>query len=451
MQLRVFSLGLLILGLSGCRADRITTAPPQVTVESDAWSGGTLLIISSSFQAPGSLPLVTVGAESLLVRSAGPDSFAVQVPDTDGWVTIGVHDRTGGAAEASVHVHGVAGWSDGPTLDGLGEIAPWPGNGNPSALAVQNGRLVLIDYRLHTVSAPLTSDTGLGRGDCAGGPLPSVTVPGLIAVQHDAYPLSSIAVPIEPAASPPDTGPATCYGPIVHLSRGRWLAVRKPDGLLLFTGSPSSGFTQSGTYPAYGGVGNFGFAVSPRGDRVLPTSVFTPSGTPVIDVASGGLAYYLTSLYYTGVAAYTPGGDTLFVTGTDSLGHLDLLSVNAATGGALARVDLDSTYGSGYPQAGVPAVGADPTGPWLYVAGSPHVGCDSGNPVLEVRDRASLALVATLRIPRSMLSTINPARLTSCSPWNLVMSPVGRRVYMVLGWSSSVAGPTLVISVDLKP
>ena len=58
--------------------------------DADAWSGGGLVLRSIAFRATGRWPTVTVGADTLGVRPYPSDSVLVELPDTDGYVTLGM-------------------------------------------------------------------------------------------------------------------------------------------------------------------------------------------------------------------------------------------------------------------------------------------------------------------------------------------------------------------------
>jgi len=421
----------LALCVAACHADRITTedAPP-ITFAPHAWSGGILVLHSLALQGAAELPTVMAGADTLAARRFfGSDSVQVQLPDTNGPIALFV--RQGGGetrSVGSVRVHGFLRAGPGPSVDG--SIYPWPGGANPTALAFQDGRLVKLDLRSNS-AAILLPDTGLGRGQCLrSGPRPSAASPGLIVISQtrgECGPL--IAVPLVAGIAAPDTGPPPFRWPAAHLGRGRWLLNSKYD-FSIVTGSPSMGWVSGPPIP---GSQPSGFAVSPRGDRVVPTGCSGYSdGVPVFDAAGPGLAYYLPQT--TGGAAFSEQGDTLFVATTSATGYSALLAVDATSGTVLARAPLHVDL------AGVAGVAVDPRGPWVYVAGA------RGLPIVEVFDRASLAPVATLRAPTA-LPGFDPYT-AQYSDYVIVQSPVERRLFVALNGGA----PTLyVLQFELMP
>ena len=418
------------VALAACSPDRITTEDAVVAFDRVAWAGNTLVLRSTSFRGADSLPTVTVGDDTLPVRSFGSDSVLVQLPDGTGQISLAVHLAGGGGGPVGeLRLYGFAGAGDGPHVDG--PIRAWPGGGVPSVLAIQDGRLVRIDLRTNS-AAPLLPDTGLSRDGCLyPGPMPSAVNPGVVVV---AKRLSTgcgplVAVPVAPGVASPDTGPAPWSYSAVQLARGTWL-VASHHYVVIKTGSAATGFVSG---PQIGIEAPDDYAISPRGDRVVPTLGYSydGDGMPVFDPARPGVAYHLTGLPDVASAAFSDGGDTLFVTGWGSSGDAVLLAVDAATGAPLARA-ATRTAGGG--------IALDPVRPYLYVAGA--VG---DAPVVEVFDRASLRPVATLRAP--------PGRL-SLDPWMFaygdfvpVVYPSARQLFVVLNpW-----GDTAVLRFDLIP
>ncbi len=425
-------------GPSGCRPEP-TTRPLLRTVSSDAdaWSGATLVLRSGWFLGPDTLPLVTVGSDTLVMRTFGRDSVAVVLPDTNGPITLHVRFNTdaGVVPAGPVRVHGFASaavsrWS----VDG--SLLPWPGGAVPTAAAYVGGRLVLLDLTsLDGVPAPLIPDTGLGAA-CGHGPMPSAADPGLVVISHAIPPASCgplIAVLLAAGAPAPDTGPpAYEHFPSVHLGRGRWLIDYKQH-VAVVTGSPSAGFT---TGPYILCAQPWGFAVSPRGDRVAPRGCYVPApnpGLPVFDAASGAVAYWLPSLEQADEAAFSESGDTLFRAGSTVGAGRRVEALDATTGALLASSALEP---AGW------AMTLDRERPWLYVAGP--VGT---RPVVQVFDRRSLTPVATLRVPDSALDT---TYYYSMDDYVTVLSPVERSLYLTIRRLGGT-WPIQVLRFDLMP
>jgi hypothetical protein len=440
-----------------CKADRMVTTDPLVSGVPDAWSGGQFVLTSGSFAGVDSTPLVLLGADTVSVRSLGGDSVQVQLPDTNGPVSLEVRLRSGGRAIVGVRVHGLAGVRDGPQIDLFGQVYPWPGNGNATALAVHGGTLVLLDLRSLTMSAPLTADTGLWCHSMPGNappfPLvPSATVPGLVTVVScpNLRPLL-LAVPATGGAAP-DTGPASGGLVAVHLSRGTWFLSIKDVGTQVYTRLPSGGFaaTPPGNLEYEGGA-----VVSPRGDRMVPTwfDCGDQVGAPVYDPATASVAYRVAEFQcVSGPAAFSPGGDTLFISGVHIPGSQvtsplpwpeEVEALDATSGAVLAKTTLWNTTNALNPQA--TALAADPLRPYLYVFGSPD------GPDLLVLDRATLAVVATLRTPARIAATLVTARAPLSGVASaIVMDALVRRLYAIPSTSNVTLLP-YVFEYELMP
>ncbi len=428
---------ILLLAVTACGTERITTPDHAVSADADGWSGGTLLLRSAAFVGADSVPLIVVGAETLAVKSLSPGSALIQLPDTNGVITLSVRFRTGGDAVASVRVHGFAAAGPGPRVDGV--PFPWP-PGAPTALALQDGRLVLVDFRSNAAT-PLTPDTNLGL-PCLNGPVPSMAEPGLVVIaprpNRSCGPV--IAVPVGASSALPDTGPAAPASgyPAIHLGRGRWLISLK-NSFSLFVGSASGGFTQSQVQC----IEPTTFAISPRGDRVIPTQCWMgpAGGVPVMDPAAPGVAFTVAGLMGEGGAAFSDAGDTLFVAGEDPAYGYDLFALSATSGATLWS---GSREGAGYL-----GVAVDPGRPWLYVADMA-----AGRPYVDVYDRKSLARVARLWMPQWAVDAAG-TQLLSYAWWTIIVSSTGRRLYLSQdNWelpSGPPALPTFVVQFDLMP
>lgn len=425
--------GIAVFALAclACSADRITTEDAVVTFDASAWAGNTLVLRSTAFHGADTLPTVTAGVDTLPLRSFGAESVLVKLPDTSGWITLYLH-RAGGAVIpiGEVRLYGFAGAGQGPPTDG--PIRVWPGAGEPLTLAIQGGRLVRLDLPSTTASLVLP-DTGLSRYPCLfSGPMASAVDPRLVVVTRmvgsSCGPL--VAVPLVPGTIAPDTGPVPWGYSAVHLGRGRWL-VASHHWMAFVTGSPAAGFV---TGPAIDVPAPPGFAVSPRGDRVVPvlSSDYLPDRTPVFDPAGPGIAYSLQGLDIVANAVFSPGGDTLLVTGSRLEGN-EVQALDATTGRVLVRAALRPRNAD---------LALDPTHPFVYAAGTVDE-----EPVVQVLDRATLQPVATLRVPLGALTGASLPQPLSSSDNVLVMDAAERRLYFVLNWWSG----TFAMRFDLMP
>jgi hypothetical protein len=415
--------------LAACTTDPTTTVTPTVTANAHAWSGESFVLRSRSFVGPDSLPTVTIGPRILTVQSFGGDSVVVQLPDTNGAVSLLVALRSSPRAlPLSVVVHGYRGIADGPRVDG--DPYPWPGGGAPTALAFQDGRLVLLDYRTNS-AGPLTADTNLGS-PCNSQPVPSALA-GLVVVAPRSGNVCGqvVAVPVTSGAGPADTGWALgTYRPTAHLGVRAWL-IGDP-GYLDWRRPGDSGFLMLNCEAGR-------MVMSPRGDRVVPLCY---GSAPVVDTRSPGVAYSVTTFRWLDAAEFTAGGDTLFLAGGDSAGTAMVLAVDALTGREIARAQSGAGEST--------ALAADPIRPWLYVWSL------RPGPVwyVDVLDRGTLSHVAALRVPSPAVAA-GPAAAFATGYWTLILSPVERVLYATLdneaAASAQAAKPTWVLKFDLMP
>ncbi len=413
--------------LAGCRSDRVTSLGAPVAFSADAWSGGTLVLESSAFSGADSLPIVMVGSDTLAARTVGRDSVQVTLPDTGGVVTLQIRLRSGGGSAGTVHVHGFIGGVPGPSSEA--RPYPWPSADATTALTIQGGRLVLVNV---TTGSTTTLSSDSLYSPCYRGPVPAfgdstVVTAGTMVGTTCAV---MVALQLDSSSAPPDTGPPYATAGML-LAPGVWLAqstfgnsdfiYRKvaPDSFVAVTGVPC--------WP------NTDFVPSPRGDRLVLTHCLTLARVPVVDPVALSVAYYL-DLATAGGAAFTPGGDTLFIAGGDSTDTRRLLAVDPTNG----RVLLQSP-----PIVGNQAVALDPGHPWVYVAG------DVGGVTVEVFDRGTLDKVATLRAPVTAL----PGAYGNSMEEGLAffLANFGsRRLYLVFNAGNETA-PLYVMQYDLMP
>jgi hypothetical protein len=223
-----------------------------------------------------------------------------------------------------------------------------------------------------------------------------------------------------------DTGPTVFFYPSMHLGRGRWL-VNYQNFYNIVTGSPSAGFTHTVAIP--GGYPE-AYLVSPRRDRVVPINAFANGGVPVFDTVSLAPVYYLPADI--GGAAFTDGGDTLFVHAGN-----ELLMVDASSGTVLARAATHVGSSSSYT-----GIALDPIQPFVYLAGPVN-----DRPYLEVFDRTSLQWVTTLRVPLSVSFVAFNVRF---SDFIIAMSAESPHLYVVMNnWGYGYN--TQVLRFDVMP
>jgi hypothetical protein len=442
LQCAGVSLVPLLALAAGCRSERITTSPVAISADADAWSGSRLTLRSSAFGGADSLPTVMTGSENLGVRSFGADSVSVQLPDTNGSLTLSTRLRSGAILPSiSVRVHGFRAVGLGPRVDGY--PFPWPLGGAPKALAFQDGRLVQLDYRFNT-ALPLTADTNLGS-PCLIQPTPSLLELRLVVVvPHDSLAdcTGVIAIPVAPGAPAADTGPVGGYSWLwaVQLGRGRWMLSLGHLGIDFRSSLP--GDSQPLVCP-YG----MGIVMSPLGSRVAPLCAApTPAGAPVVDAAAFRTAFTIPDVHWLLSAAFSDGDETLFAIGADSLSRTSLIAADARTGRVLGAVPMAVAFDEWWSNA----IAVDPDGHWLYVMRFD----ENLLPYLDVFERSKLMHAASLRVPTWATSSL-PGHAFGMAHWTLLLDPLARPLYATMDndpmYPPGPALPTTVLTFDLMP
>jgi hypothetical protein len=149
------------------------------------------------------------------------------------------------------------------------------------------------------------------------------------------------------------------------------------------------------------------------------------TGMPVLDVATGRIAYELGDElgdFFDSRAVFSADGDTLFVAENRAAGY-ELRALRAMDGQPLRSVAL--------PLFQTSAIAVDPSRPWLYVVGTVS-SFEEPHWRLLVFDRDSLALRASVVVPDS----VDLPWLWGTHGVRIVPSPAEQRVYVVWTWSS---------------
>jgi hypothetical protein len=420
---------LFLLALSGgCHSDRLAPRDQTVTVDSgSAWAGNTIIARSAAFIGADSVPIVTVGAETLQVHGAGLNAVTITMPDTGGVITPVIHFQGSvGVPGPSIILHGYAGWSTGPVVDA--NPYPWPGTGAaPTVLVFANGSLVSLNAA--TGASQVLAPAPPGQSNCIVGPVPAIE-PGLVIV---AYPTpnspnscTAVAVPTFPGAPAADSGPTDLFGwPIIQLGRGRWLESRKQAFSLKVRQAPDSFITAASGMPCNNPAG---FVVSPARNRIVPIGYCTSgaAGEPVFDTTSTSPLYTVPGIQADVGAGFSAAGDTLFIAGTTGP-DTNLFALNAANGAVLGQAAIPP-YDFGLSIA----VAAEPALPWVFVATGHYSGGPSGSdiPVVQVFDRRTMASVATLRLPAG--SAVGTGGIVGYVFLVFALDAASRRLYLTI-------------------
>lgn len=383
------------------------TDPKPFAVSLDVWSGSALTITSEALSSMTALPAVWLDGVPVPTRRVNDTTMAASVPDAPGPHTVRVVAAEIDPRAATIYLRGFLHYVQGPQLSGRTEPGRDPryvfGSG-PLSLRrwnVASNKAIDLGDTVHAVSCTRGIGPGPNVGEIVA--LTGGCATGRWTVWH--------TEPLYPMA---DTATVVTNQVVAVLGPGRWV---------ILGGKVSVNACAGGTCTADSVPGTEGRDVvrSPTGDRAaLLTRLLgdpqTP-GAPVVDVALGKVGYRVLALSAAKGAAFSSGGDTLYLAGaTTTPGTFALEVVRAADGAPLTSRPLDFAPC---------AVAVDPAGPWLYVAGL----TSSAQSRLQVFDRASLNAITTLHVP-SAAAFGDSTRLCHIMP-----NPIGHLVYVVDTWA----------------
>jgi hypothetical protein len=424
-----------LLALTSCHAERALIEEGSVTaVPGNYWAGNEATLVSQFFRGVDSLPLVTFGAETLAVRAGGPDTVLVTLPTGSGFLDLSVSFSDGSLLTVPVRTYGFVSRTE--YLIDLPPAARLVG-GEPTTLGLAYGPVRhLVEYNFRTKAVRILASTlqaGCGEGSIG----PSAADPTLVMIPTCRGLLLARAV-LPPGLPADSFSQFPVEGSGIQLNGDHWMTSMYKRGFMIWQRPAGGGATLVSEGPLIDGAR--GYVVSPRRDRVVPRDYEPIQSNGVVTVGGIGIAVYdpVTAtpaftipgnFIHVGGSAFSTGGDTLYVMARDTSGLSSLLVVNATTGAVLQRAVLH------WPQHAVgwnaladvnePGdVVATPLGRWLYVTNGSMVG---------VLDRATLARVATLRLPPRE----HGGDAGNDVPYAvLVADPPRNRLYLA-GWVSS--------------
>ena len=388
-------------------------APPEpvpvALLTPDVWSGSEAVFASAAFMPDRGLPVVLLNNDTLVVRRLDDTTVAARLPDLPGTQSLRVLAADVLDLPIAIELRGFESAGYGPLLSGRLQVLPgWP----PSV--VGSGASSAVVWNLQSAATTPLPDS-LHDPTCSRGVGPSYP-PGGVALIPTCRPDSRWwSWRLHPQVEL--VGDSLCGAGhfVAELAPGRVVSVGAHDVAISLPDSA----TCTRTFLA-GAEGTYDVVHSPRGDRAViiafgyPTGYGGTGGVPVLDVATGQVAYEITQIRANPSAAFSADGDTLFVTGDDAAAETVLLAVRAIDGQPLQSRSLPL-------QAW--AVAPDPEHPWLYVTGYTSPG---GLGQLLVFDRDSLTLLATVSAPDSVYGVI------CCDvAAHIIPSPAEQRVYVV--------------------
>jgi hypothetical protein len=425
--------------MTACHADRLTTREALITpAEPYAWSGGSVDLMSSAFTGDDSLPRFTLGMDTLAASRIGAFTVRVQLPDTNGSITLGVtfHDGRSQLA-ATLTVGGrFAGWHEGAPLSGNPVVVP----GTTELLG--NGEHGVVRFDVRTSAAVAALPDSAHEPACAYSSGLSAVAGVVIGVRHPNPPAPSgacraYAWRLAPTLTAVDSAPVTTAWALAHVGSGQW-----------FVGDRHEAWACDSLRCTWLGLLDqpYGFAVSPDATRVfeeLAVGAADATGIPVY-APNGTIAYRLPGVTLINGVGFSGAGDTAYVVGREwgTYDSLTALALDPRNGSVFHAARLPG----GYPAL----LAVDREHPWLYMAEVSYYDSVAGwsrSPVLRVLDRRTMRQVTVL----------HPAPGTPDNGdgvWALPLISVGeRRAYLVLtrNWLTAATLPSYVYVFDLLP
>ena len=403
-----------------------TTVSPAAfrLAATDVWSGGELQVFSGT-PLQNTLPTVTLGGQVATVIRLNDSTLVVSLPPTVGPLAVVVAGEQG-TLRVTVTLHG---YDMRGAFYGLwGVLQQLPG---APAVVIGNGATGLVRADLRTGNLAPYPDS-IHSSTCGWGPgVTSVAGEVILEVPGpSSSPCLNSSWLVAPALARRETTPSF---PVVEsegnrvlaeLAPGRWLSSEEYDFTLWVcdTGCVNTYAANAPAPPTVPGRID-GVHVSPQGNQATVDLYYAQGavGVPVIDAHTARVAYWKPSMAWSEGAAFSPGGDTLFMAGGDSVsgGAAWMFALRASDGAVLDSVPLAVQPGD---------LALDPGGRWIYISGVSHTNYGAYWSVgarLEVLDRATLHPVASMR---------SDSISVSVSVWDkhrLVLDTANHEVYVV--------------------
>lgn len=401
----------LVLAACARIPDRVPTGtePYDFAVSVDVWSGSELSITSAGLRGAANLPTVLLDGSALPTRRIDDTTLSATLPDSPGPHSVRLASTGFDPRAVPVYLRGFVSYIEGPELSGRIEPGRDPryvfGSG-PLSLRrwnVASNKVIDLGDTVHAVSCT----RGVGPGPNVG---EIVVTPGCASGRWSVWHTE----PLYPLA---DTAAVRTARVVAVLATGRSVVLGVDT---VFVSACDGGTCTIESVP---GTEGRDVVRSPRGDRAaFLTRIVGASGAPgapVVDVTLGKIGYRVTALREARGAAFSNGGDTLYLAGAEGpSGPFTLVAVRAGDGTSLtsARLEFEPC-----------AVAVDPAAPWLYVAGI----TGTGQSRLAVFDLASLDVITTLRVT-SPVAFGSSTRLCRIMP-----NPVGHLIYIVDTWAGA--------------
>jgi hypothetical protein len=399
----------------------VVTEPQPFRASTEVWSGSAVTITSPAFAGDASLPAVLLDEVPLDAQRIDDTTLIAPVPDAPGAHSLRVVAGNVAPTSVLVHLRGFVEHIEGPLL--RGRVEP----GRDPRYLFGSGPTSLRRWNIATNKAVDLADS-VHAVSCTRGVGPGPNVGELVLLTGGCAAGTWMVWRTEPLAPLTDTTSATTNDFVAVLRTGRWVVL---DAGMFSVVACNPG--QACAAEAIAGLIGTDVVRSAGGDRAAltggPLGGGLSNGVPVVNVDAGNVGYRMAALTTAKGAAFSPGGDTLFLAG-DSAGAPALVAVHASDGQRVASRALAYTPC---------AVAADTTQGWLYVAGITPAPA-APRSVLQVFDRGTMNPITTLHVTAAFTYGNQLCRIQQ--------NPIARRLYVVETSAGEFAAPAQIFSFD---
>jgi hypothetical protein len=395
------------------------------------WAGGEIVLTSPAFRGSDTLPLVLLDDDTAQVRYVPPDTVFAAVPDSLGTRVLRVQFSSGTRVPVDVVriAGGYLGWWEGPRA--WGHPIQWPVRGGPRFAVSGETRLLLVDAAMQTYE-PYLPDS-LSKSMCLKGP--GWDVDGGLVLTGNPPSVSSVcgamvAYRDSAAGVVSDSGPGGWWWQVARLGPRDWLMYGKSfqsHWIRRTSGTLDTATSWCASQP-------YGLALSSTGRAVPIGASICLDGVPVYARGVTGPDYYIPGFWQTQGAQFTDDGDTLYQAATSrdtAQGYV--LAARFARDGSVIRSTRNRLWSDN--------LLLDPNGRWLYSIGT----WGPNGPLVQVFDRASLRLLATMQPPRGALPSA--AATAAGYYFSPILDARTRTLYVVCLWSFGSTFATLPMEV----
>lgn len=414
------------LVLAACSDAPVSILPDDVEIRllnPVEWPAQELVLRSEAFAAYGGLPEILLDSTPLLAVRADDSTVTAVLPDSAGDYDLTVRYR-GGRRTGTIRLAGYRVQRTAPALSG------WPlplAPGAPVVIANANDSVKRIDLRTgQSVTLPIPVNE-----QCILSPGPSYRTNATV-TSRGGNCSGTLSWHLGPGTML-DSGPGN----------GNYLRAETAPGVWFSAGHHHAGFSPApASQPS-----SLGYQLeeverlilSPSG--LLAAPLLQSSHTvdvPVFNAASGTVAYRVPMRQMMG-AAFSPAGDTLFAAGQYFGPDTWQRFVSMLPNGQVVMLDSINT-------GQIFDLVLDTDTPFLFALAYGRVTTYYA-PVIYVIDRASMALLATMRVPESAKC------LGFCNQVILGLDRATNRIYAigVYGWMGVSTEPTRIWEFDLVP